>query len=539
MTQRWQLVLVLAACLGYTSSAFGEENLNRSIEEKLELQSDGTAVWHRTETVPESALKKIYIEHAQQAERDDAVESNYVGELSKGKYLLLRAQPDAHVSGQDTRSSTFTRKVEGKIPGAARSSSDGKSMEIAFKKYDSEKQEKELLAYHESTLDGRFFETLFLDSVKGEQTITSENTTAVELPSGSKILNLKELSDRTWKVDFGGGNTMDASLEVDEKNAIVTLREKIVVTEDKPDILLNEKNQALFDSLRDYASYTIRYSQPSSNEAMTTPVRNDTMLDFSGSWSFGVSHTFSHDFTWQNLTVTPSATVGLNFGASLYWEHYWKKTGWFSWSWTLKKFETTINVNPSVNLAVNVNASASAQKDWDTNIITKNTVQTFFVACVPVTIVLEAKLDMGATANIQGDIGFNTSVTIGLNTSLTTKYEGGWSSSFSKSFYKTPISFTADAKIQATARGEAPITLSAYVYYVAGPFAQLVPYIQGDTWAQAGTANQLGYKVVGGFDVNAGVSMSGWLKSLLGGMGSYSKTLYNYEETISSGTKTF
>jgi hypothetical protein len=64
-----------------------------------------------------------------------------------------------------------------------------------------------------------------------------------------------------------------------------------------------------------------------------------------------------------------------------------------------------------------------------------------------------------------------------------------------------------------------------------------VPYIQGDVWAQAGQSTQVGYKIVGGAEVNGGVQMAGWLKDLLGGIGTYSNTFYNYEAPISQGTK--
>jgi hypothetical protein len=129
---------------------------------------------------------------------------------------------------------------------------------------------------------------------------------------------------------------------------------------------------------------------------------------------------------------------------------------------------------------------------------------------------------------------------LNLNTSLTAKYENGWSLSSSKSFTPSFNGFTADAQLQASARGEAPFTLSAYIYYVAGPFAQLVPYLQGDAWAKTGTTNQIGYKVVGGIDVNGGVSLSGRLKNIknmIGGVGTYSNTFYNLQTTISQGTK--
>jgi len=532
-------ICIVASLVVSGGNAWGE-TLQRSLTDRVVVNPDGTAVITHKEMVPETSLKKIYLEHANQASENKEVADNYLGELSKTYYLLFGSKPDLEIAGQDTSSREFSRGVVGKIQGLVQQNAKDKTIrEISLKRYDNEKKEKDCLQYFESILDGRSFETMYLASLPKDQSLYSENSFSIELPKGSTIVNTKELMGKTWKVDFGGGNTMDAVVDVNEKDAIVTIREKVMVTESKPSNLLSEKNEPLFTSLRDYEGLTIQYKeQDGSQAALTRPREMETGLDYSNSWSFNVSHNFSYPFSYSTLTVTPSANLGFNFGASVYWEHYWKKTGWFTWRWTLKKFETTVSVNPSLGLNVQVQSGGTIQKDWDTNIITKQTTLTFWVVCVPVVIVLEAKLDLGATANITGTIGFNTGVSLNVNTSLTTKYENGWSVSTSKSITPTFNGFTASAQVSAMARGEAPFTLSAYIYYIAGPFAQLVPYLQGNASAQAGTTTGVAYSIVGGLDVNGGVHMAGWLKDIVGDVGNYSTTFYNWQYTIASGSYT-
>lgn len=531
--------LLAAGLVAMGSGVLSAEVINRSVVQKISVHPDGSAAIEQSEMVPESSLKKIYDEHGKMMTKDKKVEKNFLDEIGKGFYLRFGTRPTLKILNQKLGSGEFVRAIEGKVQKLAAQDPKDKSLrEIGVKKFDSDKKEKDMLSYFEYILDGTSFENMFLVSQKGDQTLMSKETTAIILPPGSSFANLKDLNGKSWKVDFGGGNVMDASLAVDEKNRTVTLNEIITVTEQSPKNMLNQKNDAFFTELKDYAAFNVQYRQEGGQEpiAAEEPQTTETTLDYSNSWNFSVSHTFSYPFTYSTLTVTPSAILSFNLGASVYWDHYWKKVGFLRYSWTLRKFEASVSANPSLGLDVEVTSGGSITKDWDTNIITKSTTFSFFVSFVPVVIALEAKLDMGATATISGQIGFNTGITLSANTKITCKYENSaWSGSFTRSFTPTFNGFTANARVQATARGEAPFTISAYLYYVAGPFAKLTPYLQGDAWAQAGSTTQVGYKIVGGLDVDGGVSLSGWLKDLLGGLGTYSKNFYTYQQTIKEG----
>jgi hypothetical protein len=73
---------------------------------------------------------------------------------------------------------------------------------------------------------------------------------------------------------------------------------------------------------------------------------------------------------------------------------------------------------------------------------------------------------------------------------------------------------------------------------VAGPFAQLNPYIEVSSKAEATTTGLTGihYNLHGGFEVNGGAKVAGWLKDLLGDIGEYSHEFYKKDVTIYEGS---
>ncbi len=178
-------------------------------------------------------------------------------------------------------------------------------------------------------------------------------------------------------------------------------------------------------------------------------------------------------------------------------------------------------------------------QEWSATIFDRSKPVTFWVSCVPVVIYLNAKLEAQAEASISGSMGYRVETAFGVNTSLTVKYQSGWSKSVSVTpTYQSP-SFTANAKINASAEGRLSFTLAAYVYNVAGPFVTLTPWIRGEANAGVGTANQVGYAVKGGVKANGGIQMAGWLKNLCDGIPSVSYEFYSQEWTLKTGTYTF
>ena len=535
------VVFVLLAT-GLTAGEF-----KRTIEERIEIQYDGTAIITRTESIPESELTKIYKIYFDQFKKDKQLFDNLLYELTKEYYFLYGTAPSFSVSDIKISSGNpFKWNVKMKASGFL---SYEKGQFITRRKGfgGSEKLAELLLPkYFENEIDDKIFTSAFLSSEKNS--LETSKTTEVILPPGSKLEDIlpalptqKEVNN-VWYVDFGGQNTYKAVLEKTEKGYIV--QETIHITGGTPKNLADEKlSNSVLDQLRDYAAFQLVFSNESmKGEALTKPVDHKIKNDYSGSWSFNVSsgELLSYTFTYQTLSVTPKITVNLGFNVSLLWEHQLVKTGWFSWSYRLKKFETVVSLSPSFTPSLEVSSGGTISKEWSRNLFTKSKAITFWVSAVPVVLDLEAKLDAEAAASIYGSIGFSLSATYTLNTSLKVTYENGnWKQTPSYSTNYSGINFQANAKIGADATGRLPFTLGAYVYYVAGPFVKLTPWIEGQTSASVGSSNQVGYSVIGGLTASGGVQMSGWLQNLCGGIPSISYDFWTWQKTLASGTYTF
>lgn len=539
MRRPTRVLLAALLCLG----GFGAmaQTFERATVETVTLDATGKALLKRVDTIPGSPLGVVYVDHAKAMQADTKVRDNFLKEQSRAWSLLTGKQPKYRVEEQDTGAG-LRRTLSGSYPGLASVAKDDKAVrEVAIKQFvDEKRDEKRLLQYHELVLDTHFFETAFLGGQKGSATIRGSRETQFVLPKGAELLNKKELGGKSWKVDFGGGTTMSARLEVEEDR--VVLKESATVSAAPPTALLNTKNVELFDKIRDYAAFVVRYKLP--EQAAVVPEESpeppaEQGLDYSGSWSFSVSQPVSKTFSHQTLSVTPSVNLTFNLGASLLWEHHWVKVSWWRWSYQLKKFEAKITLNPVADASVTVSSGGAVTKEWQQNLFTKTTTVSFAIGPVPVFIVLEAKLDAGAEASVSGVISATAGARLSISETVTTKWEGSWGATQSFSITPTFTGFTANAQVTTSAKAEAPFQTTAYLYYVAGPFLQCVPYVRANAGAKAGTTTGVDYTLVCGLEVNGGATVAGWLKSITGDLGTYSKTFANPEKNIKSGSYTF
>ncbi|OAA29357.1 hypothetical protein AT15_02225 [Kosmotoga arenicorallina S304] len=535
MIRRFMLVaIIIISALAFSTQFY------RTVEDTIEILPDGSAVITRVEQVPSSELSKIYIAHAKALSDSKEIFQNFYDEISKDYYFLYGSAPgfgDRDLKVDIDRNGNYTSKIKMKVTGLlTHPENNQKLLQFSRKRF---AEEKVMLKYFENVLDGKIFETAFLNSEKNS--IKTTKTTTIILPEGSKILDVlspfQTNPENGWELDFGGGTKFYADFDI-QGNAI-KIKEEIITGGGAPERILKDDNADLFEQLMDYTALDIIFANDKVSAKLTQPTPYKFKDDYSGSWSFYISQTLSHQFTYYTLTVKPGMTASLNFGASLLWQHYWKKVSWWKYKYVLKKFQTTVSINPSLTPFVEVSSGASISKSWSYNITTKTKWITFWVSCVPVTLVMEVKFDANAEASISGVIGFNVSSTLSANTSLTVKYQNGWSKSVSKSYSYSGVQFSADAKVNASAKGSLPLTLSAYVYYIAGPYVQFEPWIKGETFASAGSSNQVGYKVTAGFNVNGGVHMAGWLKNLCDNIPSVSYTFWSKSWTLASSTYTF
>lgn len=536
------LRLMIAIAVILAGGLLFAEIYERSMKETIEVSASGKVILKRVDHVPGSPLSGVYAEHAKAVKEDSKVKKNFLKEQGRAWLLLTGRLPKYKLEDQEIGSGV-TRTLSGTYSGLVQTSKEDKTIrEIRIKQFtDPKKDEKRLIQYYELILDTHFMETAFLGGIQNKAAIHGKRETEFVLPEGAELVNRKEIEGKTWKVDFGGGNVMNAKMHIEGNR--LTLKEDESVTTSAPTALQNSKNVELFDGLRDYASFVIQYRLPKKVSELQPDEPEQLAelggLDYSGSWSASVSQLLSKTFSYQTLSATPSVNLTFNVNASLLWEHQWVKVSWYRWSYRLKKFEAKLTLNPVANASISVSSGGTVQKVWEQNLATNTNTISFSIGFVPVVIVLEAKLDVGAKANVSGAITATAGGKLSISETVTTKWEGSWSSDQNFSLSPTFTGFTANAQISTTARAEAPFQVSAYLYYVAGPFLQLVPYMQATAGAQAGTTTGVNYSIVCGLEVNGGATVAGWLKNLIGDLGTYTKTFTNPEKTIKSGTYNF
>ncbi|MDD8019573.1 MAG: hypothetical protein PHU81_00075 [Acidobacteriota bacterium] len=524
------------------------ETFKRSIDNKIEINPDGTALITRVENVPSPDLARVYSMHYKDMVKDKKLFNSFVSEIAKEYYFLYGTSPQFTFREMEVKEDgkSFTSTIRMKAAGLIKK--ENGNLTFSRKRIVDEKgqiSEKVFLKYFENELDSKYFESAFLGSEKNS--LATERSTEVVLPEGSKLQDIKPVFDKSpndaWSVDFGGGSTYKAYLKKSEKGFL--LDETIMTKGIPPKKFLDEKmNDQVFEELRNYTAFDVFFENEKiaqAKEELSRPVPHPVKDDFSGNWSYSVSsgERLTHDFVYQTLTITPGVTLTLTFSASLLWEHEWVKISWCNWKYRLKKFETTLSLVPSISPFVNAHCGASVQKNWSTTLFERGKTVTFWVSAVPVVLYLNAKLDAEADAKVSGDIDFNLSATFALNTSLTVKYQNGWSKTTSFSPSCSGVNFTADAKVEANAEGRLPFTLAAYVYNIAGPFVKLTPWLGGEVYASVGSSNQVGYAVKGGLKAEGGVQMAGWLKDLCDSIPSVSYTFFNWTNTLKQGTYTF
>ncbi len=527
------LLLILVTIVSFSS-------LKRELYLGIYLKEDGTALLKYEEIIRGDPLIEIYEIHAKYASESRDSEKAFFKELSKEFYLLYGTTPDVRsYKVENMRSGNeFHRTITASVKGLISRSKDGKLFIFSRKHF---KSEKDMLMFFENHLDGRFFQSSFLETTKDEK-LETVRITEIHLPNGSKIEKVtspfSKGFNKEWMFDFGRGNTYGGHVEIDDKRILI--EEKETTGLEAPDILLKDENEKFFEALRDIGALDVLFYNPKINpKGLTKPVQYNPKSDFSRGWNYNISVTASHEFKDGSLKVKPGVTLGVNLGIHLTWKYKWKKISWYRYKYVFDKFEGKVSINPYTKVFVNVHTGSSKNKSWTKNLIRKRKYFTFWVSGTPVVIVLVGAVNAKANVGLSGSIDLNVSTNFSVNTSVTFKYQHGWSKSVSKSYSYSGVQFSANAKVEAWALGELPISFRGYVYNIAGPYVRFTPWIKGETNASVGSSNQVGYKVTGGLKVNGGVRMAGWLRKICGNIGSKSYELWSKSWTLKSGTYAF
>ena len=515
---------------------------DRVINTYIYLNDTGGADVKIEERVYNGDLAKIYTLHSDQLGKYSDVKKEFLKDISEQFYLLYgttEVPNKIRIVNTSTRGG-FKRTVIFHVSGIYKCSTCGFNKIFVFsrKHY---RLTADLQRYFESFIDGKFFESTFVSSAS-RKNLDTFKVTHIYLPRGSKFVSLRPVFSKkvlfSWKRDYGKGNVLAGGIKI--KGNEIVVEEEEITSREAPDPIVSGKNEWFFDLLRDIGAFDLRFANRKINSKhLTKPVRYNPKWDFSKGWSHNFSVGKSYKFCSGNVCLTPGITAGTNFKVHIKWEHKWVRHGWH-FRYEFKKFEGKITINPYTKLSVKLNAGSSKSKSWSKTLIRKNRWFTFWVSGTPVVIVLEGTVKANASVGVSGSITESVYTRFDIYTNVTFKYQGGWSRSFSKSYSYSGVNFSANAKVNAWAKGELPVTFSGYVYDISGPYVRLTPWIKGQANASAGSAqNQVGYSVTGGLKLTGGVQMAGWLKSLCGNIGSKSYTLWSKTWTLKSGTYTF
>lgn len=495
--------------------------------EVIRLAPDGTATMERIISVPPSPLRDLYAEYSKELEKPE-VREDFLAQLKKQYYILLGIPLEAPLIAPPPMAllaivaQPVELKATASIPGLARFDPEQKVWRVAVGPQVKETQD---MAVHEQ-LSSMIFRSLYLESLPGEQRFELHREVRFELPSGARLRNAEELRKLRWNVDFGRGTYLRGSLRVEER--AVVLVEELVQTELAVKLPFEPD---LFARLATYGIFTILYELP-----VVTPIPIPPKPpvippgNWSGDWSVSVSPgtlstTISHT---GGSSIRVTATPSLYFGAHLGWEFrpWWEGGG-------LRKFEAWIDVNPSFSASATFDILTSLTWEKSVTLWSRGWRFWFWVDLVPVWINLTVEISADGTVEAGARTKFTCSASAGSTNRLGAKWERGpgWSRIVSRSPWASSPTFTVTIGAAVTGTAGPGLKLAAYVYDVAGPFVKMSPYLKGRI-----RTSPKDWTLWAGFKASGGVELAGWLRSLLGGLGSYSADFYTWETTLSTGT---
>jgi len=518
----------------------------RTITEKIEVYDNGLAIITRQEKISGEDLPKFYADYYKNMTADQKLFDNFLYEATKEYYFLYGTTPNFSVKDiKFSADKTFTATIVMKVEGLVSYDKDKNRFVIARKRFENNEKLADLLLpkYFESQIEENIFIASFLKSEKNS--LVTERTVELVLPEGSKLEEISpafvsKTQPSSWYVDFGGGNTYKAELKKTEKGFI--LKETMVINGGTPKNLMDEKSSVnVLQSLRDYTAFEIAFSNEKMKpDALTEPVEHKVKSDFSGNWAFSASQSGQKTLTFTTsttpsvqVTATPRIDTSLTMQVSLLIDHGWVKTGMFSWSWRLKRFEASVSPTITIKPLLDINVTGTLERTLSADLFTYRPSPIYFsISFVPVWLQFEFTVNAEVYVKFSAGVSFNVSTNYSHYASLKFTYDGStWNYSASRNAsYSGPSFSKPTAKAGVTEKLSLPFTLSAYIYSVAGPFMRLSPWLKAETTVS--TSNRLDAKLTGGLTLSGGVQMAGWLKSFCDNLPSVEYNIWTWETTL-------
>ncbi|MGQ9589720.1 MAG: malectin domain-containing carbohydrate-binding protein [Planctomycetota bacterium] len=542
---------VVFECRGAGEGGCGYRVVSRSLrEDVIALAADGSATVERRATISDALLLPLYQAYrrayAASSSENQARES--FGSEAEGHFLaLLGSAPEALRGGFGTAGGALSLSQTGRIAAAAAYRAEEGFWRISVGPADEASLDFSL----GRALNSMLFESIYLESILGEQILHIEDVTRFVLPEGAVLRNAGAIDGLSWEVDFGGGNRLVASVHVEGGDVVVA--EESFVTERPPERLLAGSGVSVLEEFSRFRRFSIDYAAPPPEGAPAPGGAGGPEGEGAGGtcnvnllagylsclWSWNPSKHFEKTFSGSGYSVRAEVDLSLLFEARLGWD--------FNWSWShgiyLDWFEAWIRANPSLAAELEAHANASLNKQWSTLITNSLYMDFWFNFGVPVWIRLRLEPYASAKVGLAAHFDAWYSASFASQNRLGVRWDDGWSwinersNSASYKDLRIDTGATADLSVGSyySAFQQPGVELKALVYNLAGPFVRGNPYVYGNLKVYPDHGE---WKLYGGFTAWGGIQVAGWLRNLLGlgSYGSWDHKFYGWYNQIASGS---
>jgi len=532
------------------TTAPAAETLDFYQEEVINISATGKASIEGMVTIPDSVLADLYRQYQTAYEADPNVAQSLINDTQKRYALSLGAAvADLTSEMEATIDGTFKIHQSAKLAGLGRFNEIDGIWKINIGPQDVAAVEK-FIGY---TLIARIFESIYLESLPGEQEINSSRRTEFRLPDDANIVNGEELGGLTWAVDFGGGSRMRAYIEVEGRAVI--LIEEISLTERSPTLLI-ERDERVGKALEQYTRFTIKYSVPGSiipGVEQSKQPRLESLTAASRLKSCGFSWdevdcywvlyppriSFDRKFTAPSASVGASVDAGIILGAGLYWD---VDFDWGDFKIYIDTFRAWITADRNLTLGMKANVGGPCYKEWSEKEWGVD-YDIWFYWGIPILVRVSLESYASAKLAADGSVDLNWEQSRHWKSLVGAHYDDryGWFplNEHTREPDESYLCYVGDGANARLSVGswyddfeEPGIDLGAYLYNVFGPFVRINPYLDGQL---VGTEEQGTWTVKAGFTAWGGIQLAGWLKELLEETGVGVK-LWEEEWEIDSGS---
>ncbi|MEM3828526.1 MAG: CARDB domain-containing protein [Conexivisphaerales archaeon] len=344
------------------------------------------------------------------------------------------------------------------------------------------------------------FIKMLMNQLPSEQVYKSSRSMRITLPDDARLLNADELNNLCWNVDFGGGNSLEASLHVESD--VLTLYEKVTVTEDDFTVPITD----LYDVFQGYRSFEIRFSILKNNYCKllkeNVALQSEDPLVPNSDGPESVSYASDDDFSWSFRLPFPTLTYSADsregdipkwpedapLGAYLTCEASLNLAATFSIQWDptvpifgLNYFRSSIKIEAEAKLEVEVGVGGWTYSEEFPIFNVPITKVVFFIGPVPVNV----DLILSAYASIEVSFQVGPSVSAGCIITGWLEYgvqydknglrfitDKGMNSQF------IPPDISSGTEIVVEISPSMPLDLWARFYGAAGPSLRFEPYLK-------------------------------------------------------------